>query len=80
MSQQMFSLLNGDDTAASLYSGELVISEGRAVNSQDFTLMASRSFAEEVVFCARRLCFSMAHSVSREGASMILMLAYRGCR
>lgn len=47
---QMFSLLNGDDTAASLYSGELVISEGSAVNSQDFTLMASRSFAEEVVF------------------------------
>jgi AGCS family alanine or glycine:cation symporter len=47
---EMFSLLNGDDTAASLYSGELIISEGRAVNSQDFTLMASRSFAEEVVF------------------------------
>ena len=47
---QMFSLLNGDDTVASLYSGELIISEGRAVNSQDFTLMASRSFAEEVVF------------------------------
>ena len=47
---EMFSLLNGDDTLASLYSGELIISEGRAVNSQDFTLMASRSFAEEVVF------------------------------
>ncbi len=47
---QMFSLLNGDETVASLYSGELIISEGRAVNSQDFTLMASRSFAEEVVF------------------------------
>ena len=47
---EMFSLLNGDDTVASLYSGELIISEGRAVNSQDFTLMASSSFAEEVVF------------------------------
>ena len=47
---EMFSLLNGDDTVASLYSGELIISEGRAVNSQDFTLMASRSFAEEIVF------------------------------
>ena len=47
---EMFSLLNGDDTVASLYSGELIISEGCAVNSQDFTLMASRSFAEEVVF------------------------------
>ncbi len=47
---EMFSLLNGDDTVARLYSGELIISEGRAVNSQDFTLMASRSFAEEVVF------------------------------
>lgn len=47
---QMFSLLNGDETAASLYSGELVIRDGRALNSQDFTLMASRSFAEEIVF------------------------------
>ncbi|MGA1071806.1 MAG: alanine/glycine:cation symporter family protein [Pseudohongiellaceae bacterium] len=47
---QMFSLLNGDETAASLYSGDLIISEGRALNTQDFTLMASRSFAEEVVF------------------------------
>jgi AGCS family alanine or glycine:cation symporter len=47
---QMFSLLNGDETAASLYSGDLIISEGRALNAQDFTLMASRSFAEEVVF------------------------------
>ena len=47
---QMFSLLNGDETAASLYSGDLIINEGRALNAQDFTLMASRSFAEEVVF------------------------------
>jgi AGCS family alanine or glycine:cation symporter len=47
---QMFSLLNGDETTASLYSGELVIRDGRALNSQDFTLMASRSFAEEIVF------------------------------
>ena len=47
---QMFSLLNGDETTASLYSGELIITDGRALNSQDFTLMASRSFAEEIVF------------------------------
>lgn len=47
---QMFALLNGDETTASLYSGELVIRDGRALNSQDFTLMASRSFAEEIVF------------------------------
>lgn len=47
---QMFALLNGDETTASLYSGELIISDGRALNSQDFTLMASRSFAEEIVF------------------------------
>ena len=47
---QMFSLLNGDETTASLYSGELVIRDGRALNSKDFTLMASRSFAEEIVF------------------------------
>ena len=47
---QMFSLLNGDETAASLYSGDLIIRDGRALNSQDFTLMASRSFGEEIVF------------------------------
>ena len=61
---EMFSLLNGDDTVASLYSGELIISEGRAVNSQDFTLMASRSFAEEVVFARGDVLFNGTLSVT----------------
>lgn len=61
---EMFSLLNGDDTVASLYSGELIISEGRAVNSQDFTLMASRSFAEEVVFARGDLLLNGTLSVT----------------
>lgn len=47
---KMFDLLNGDETSAELYSGEITVSEGRASNGQDFTLMASRSFAEDVRF------------------------------
>ena len=46
----MFNLLNGDETDATLYSGNLVIADGVATNGDDFTLMASRSFAEEVVY------------------------------
>jgi AGCS family alanine or glycine:cation symporter len=48
--EQMFNLLNGDATEASLYSGEIVVSNGQVTNAQDFTLMASRSFAEDVVY------------------------------
>ena len=48
--EQMFNLLNGDATAATLYSGDIAVSNGLATNSDDFTLMASRSFAEDVVF------------------------------
>lgn len=48
--EQMFNLLNGDETDATLYSGNLVIVDGVATNGDDFTLMASRSFAEEVVY------------------------------
>lgn len=48
--KQMFNLLNGDETAATLYSGDIALSDGMATNSDDFTLMASRSFAEDVVY------------------------------
>ena len=48
--EQMFNLLNGDETAATLYSGDIALSDGMATNSDDFTLMASRSFAEDVVY------------------------------
>ena len=48
--EQMFNLLNGDETAATLYSGDIALTDGMAANSDDFTLMASRSFAEDVVY------------------------------
>lgn len=48
--EQMFNLLNGDETAANLYSGDIALTDGMAANSDDFTLMASRSFAEDVVY------------------------------
>lgn len=48
--EQMFNLLNGDETAATLYSGDIALTDGMATNTNDFTLMASRSFAEDVVY------------------------------
>lgn len=48
--EQMFNLLNGDETAATLYSGDIALTDGMATNTDDFTLMASRSFAEDVVY------------------------------
>lgn len=48
--EQMFNLLNGDETAATLYSGDIALNDGMATNTDDFTLMASRSFAEDVVY------------------------------
>ena len=48
--EQMFNLLNGDETAATLYSGDIALTDGMAANSDDFTLMASRSFAQDVVY------------------------------
>lgn len=48
--ERMFNLLNGDETAATLYSGDIALTDGMAANSDDFTLMASRSFAEDVVY------------------------------
>lgn len=48
--EQMFNLLNGNETAATLYSGDIALTDGMATNTDDFTLMASRSFAEDVVY------------------------------
>jgi len=48
---QLFAFLNGDESTASSYSGDIVLSNGRAAPSnQDFTLLSSRSFAEDVVY------------------------------
>ncbi len=48
---QLFAYLNGDESSASSYSGEISLLNGRVADSnQDFTLMSARSVAEEVVY------------------------------
>ena len=48
---QLFSFLNGDESRASSYSGDISLLDGRVADSnQDFTLLNSRSFAEDVVY------------------------------
>lgn len=48
---QLFALLNGDESNASSYSGDISLLDGRVADSnRDFTLMAARSFAEDVVY------------------------------
>jgi AGCS family alanine or glycine:cation symporter len=48
---QLFSYLNGDESIASSFSGDISLLEGRVAESnQDFTLLNSRSFAEDVLY------------------------------
>ncbi len=48
---QLFSYLNGDESTASSYSGDIALSNGRVADSnQDFTLLSSRSIAEDVLY------------------------------
>ena len=48
---QLFSFLNGDESRASSFSGDISLLKGRVADSnQDFTLLNSRSFAEDVVY------------------------------
>ncbi len=48
---QLFSFLNGDESSASSYSGQISLSNGRvAASNRDFTLMSARSVAEDVVY------------------------------
>lgn len=48
---QLFAFLNGDESEASSYSGQIEVIDGRAVDSnQTFTLLNSRSFAEEALY------------------------------
>lgn len=49
--EQLFKLLNGDESNASNYSGKFAVVDGRVADgSRAFTLLNSRSFAEDVVF------------------------------
>ena len=48
---ELFSFLNGDESRARSFSGDISLLEGRVADSnQDFTLLNSRSFAEDVLY------------------------------
>lgn len=48
---QLFSFLNGDESTANSFSGDIALLDGRVADSnQDFTLLSSRSFAEDVLY------------------------------
>jgi len=47
---ELFSYLNGDASSAEDYSGQIILRNGLAQNTDDFTLLSSRSFAENVVY------------------------------
>jgi len=48
---QLFTFLNGDESRASSFSGDISLLDGRVAGSnQDFTLLNSRSFAEDVLY------------------------------
>ena len=48
---ELFYFLNGDESRASSFSGYISLLEGRVADSnQDFTLLNSRSFAEDVLY------------------------------
>ncbi len=47
---ELFNFLNGDDSSVSSYSGMVRVVGGEAVNRDEFTLISSRSFAENVVY------------------------------
>jgi alanine or glycine:cation symporter, AGCS family len=48
--EQLFAYLNGDETSARSYSGQVNLAGGVVQNQNDFTLLHARSFAENVVF------------------------------
>ena len=48
--QQLFAYLNGDDSRITAFSGDIHLQDGLVVNSQEFTLINSRSVAEDLVF------------------------------
>ncbi|MBL4581159.1 MAG: AGCS family amino acid carrier protein [Gammaproteobacteria bacterium] len=48
---ELFSFLNGDESRARSFSGDIYLLEGRVADSnRDFTLLNSRSFAEDVLY------------------------------
>ncbi len=48
--EELFAFLNGDESNARSYSGEISLVSGQAASANDFTLINSRSLAENVVY------------------------------
>lgn len=48
--EQLFYFLNGNESTVTMYSGNIQVDNGVATNTQDFTLINSRSVAEDVSF------------------------------
>ena len=62
--QELFSYLNGDESAITSYSGDVILQNGQIQNLNDFTLIAARSFAENIVFVRDGNAISGSLSVS----------------
>jgi AGCS family alanine or glycine:cation symporter len=62
--QELFSYLNGDESAVTSYSGDVILQNGQIQNLNDFTLIAARSFAENIVFSRDGNAISGSLSVS----------------
>jgi AGCS family alanine or glycine:cation symporter len=48
--QQLFSFLNGDESSVTSYTGNINLVNGEAQNTNDFTLLNARSFAENIIY------------------------------
>ena len=48
--QQLFSFLNSDESSVTNYSGNINLINGEAQNTNDFTLLNARSFAENIIY------------------------------
>ena len=48
--QQLFSFLNSDESSVTSYSGNINVVNGEAQNTNDFTLLNARSFAENIIY------------------------------
>lgn len=62
--QELFAYLNGDESAVTSYSGDVILQNGQIQNLNDFTLIAARSFAENIVFSRDGNAISGSLSVS----------------
>lgn len=62
--QELFAYLNGDESAVTSYSGDVILQNGQIQNLNDFTLIAARSFAENIIFSRDGNAISGSLSVS----------------